>query len=183
MAGSLINTILETRIRDDARNGVNHKDNHRKRVQTALDVINAKKKRCSAGLHVTAQQYLLGPEVLQDLEKWQQQQEDKVSERLGKKLQEFRSLNKVTSIRNLNMRAGEEMTVAQLKTMVTWYKAPGNLHIPTKRELLLEHLLATVVRGDPKEPELPVARRLQPATTDASVNSALPEDKGEIVLT
>jgi hypothetical protein len=59
LAGSLINTIPETRIRDDARNGVNRKYNRRKRVQTALD--NVKKKRYSAGLHVTAQQYLLGP--------------------------------------------------------------------------------------------------------------------------
>ena len=185
LAGSLIDTILETRIREDARNGVNHEDNRRKRAQTALDVINAKKKRYTAGLLVTAKKYMLGPDVLQNLEERQQQQEDKVSEQLKKKLQEFRLLKrKVTAIRDLNKNNGEEMTVAQLKTMVTWYKTPGDLPLPTTRALLLERLQATVGRGDPNEPELPAARHLQPATdatvTAAAVATAAPE--GEPVV-
>jgi hypothetical protein len=68
-----------------------------------------------------------------------------VSERLEKKLQEFRLLKrKVTAIRDLNKNNGEEMTVAQLKTMVTWYKTPDDLPLPTTRALLLEQLQATV---------------------------------------
>ena len=137
LAGSLIDTILETRIREDARNGVNREENRRKRVETALEVISAKKKRYSAGLHVSAQRYLLGPDVLDDQEARQQQQEDKASERLEKKLQEFRALkSKVTAIRALDKRtSGEDMTVAQLKTMVTWYKRSGDLPIPATRTL------------------------------------------------
>ncbi len=99
LAGSLIDTILDKRLRDDARNGVNREENHQKQIQTALEVINAKKKRFSAGLHVTAQLFLLGPDVLDDQEARQQQQENKLSERLEKKLQEFCLLQcKVTAI-------------------------------------------------------------------------------------
>lgn len=135
LAGSLIGTILEKMIRDDARNGVNREENRQKQIQTALEVINAKKKRLSASLHVAAQRYLLGPDVLDDQEARQQQQENKVIERLEKKLlQEFCSL----------------------KCKVT---------IPSTRPLLLQLLQTTVIRGDPKEPELPAAHHIQPAAT------------------
>ena len=161
LAGTLIDTILETRLREDARNGVNREEIRRKKKQSAIEAINAGKKRYSAGLHATAQRYMLGPDVLDVQEEKKRQQDDKVSERLEKKLQEFRTLkSKVTAIReDLNKHTGEEMTVAQLKTMVTWYKYPGDLPIPTTRTLLLERLQATAGRHDPKEPELPTARR------------------------
>ena len=99
LAGSLIDTILDKRLQDDARNGVNSEENRQKQIQTALEVINAKKKRLSAGLYVAAQRYLLGPDALDDQEARQQQQENKLSERLEKKLQEFCLLQcKVTAI-------------------------------------------------------------------------------------
>ena len=68
LAGSLIDTIIETRARDDARNGINLEENRRKRVETAKQVIAAKKKRYTAGLHVSSQRYMTGPVVLDDLE-------------------------------------------------------------------------------------------------------------------
>ena len=183
LAGSLIDSILETRIRDDARNGVNREENRRKRVETALDIINAKKKRYSAGLHVSAQRYLLGPEVLDDQEARQQEQQNKASERLEKKLQEFRALkSKVDAIRALEKRtSGEDMTVAQLKTMVTWYKRSGDLPIPATRTLLLQRLHATVGRDDPKEPDLPSARHSQAAvaTTAVVATAAAPAEAAE----
>jgi beta-lactamase regulating signal transducer with metallopeptidase domain len=39
-------------------------ENRRKRVETAKQVIAANEKRYTAGLHVSGQQYLTGPEVL-----------------------------------------------------------------------------------------------------------------------
>ena len=165
LAGSLIDTILDKRLQDDARNGVNSEENRQKQIQTALEVINAKKKRLSAGLYVAAQRYLLGPDALDDQEARQQQQENKLSERLEKKLQEYRLLQcTVTAIKNLN-KSTEQMTVVQFKTMVTWYKCAGDLPIPSTRTLLLQRLEMTVGRGDPEEPELPAAHSIQPAST------------------
>jgi hypothetical protein len=183
LAGSLIDSILETRIRDDARNGVNRKDNRRKRVETAVDVINARKKRYSACLHVSAQRYLLGPDVIDDQEaRHLEQHSNNASERLEKKLQEFRALkSKVTAIRALEKRtSGEDMTVAQFKTMVTWYKRSGDLPIPATRALLLQQLNATVGRDDPTEPDLPSARHSPTAVVATAATPAEPAEEQEV---
>jgi hypothetical protein len=53
-------------------------------------------------------------------------QEDKVSEREEKKLREYQALcSKVFAINELN-KCHEQLTVAQLKVMVAWYKSNGN---------------------------------------------------------
>jgi hypothetical protein len=44
--------------------------------------------------------------------------------------------NKVLTIRALN-KAHEQLNVAQLRTMVQWFKAVDDLPIPTTRQLLL----------------------------------------------
>ena len=46
LAGTLIDQILQTRNRSDARNGVNIEEQHRKQVQSAQDAI-------KAGIHKT----------------------------------------------------------------------------------------------------------------------------------
>jgi hypothetical protein len=157
--------------------------NRRKRVETAVEVINARKKRYSAGLHVSAERYLLRPDVLDDQEARQQEQQNKASERLEKKLQEFSALkSKVTAIRALEKRtSGEDMTVVQLKTMVTWYKRSGDLPIPATRALLLQRLNATVGRDDPTEPDLPSARHSPAAvaTTAVVATAATPAEPAE----
>ena len=43
LAGTLVDSIVETRMRDDARNGVNMEENQRRRMQTAQDIMNCKK--------------------------------------------------------------------------------------------------------------------------------------------
>ena len=59
------------------------------------------------------------------------------SERQEKKIQEFFAMkNKVLTIRALN-KAHEQLNVAQLRTMVQWFKAVDDLPIPTTRQLLL----------------------------------------------
>jgi len=68
LSGTLIDEILETRARDDARNGINIEEIRRKRVETAKQIIGSKTKKYSSGLHVAAQQWMTGPDVLDDLE-------------------------------------------------------------------------------------------------------------------
>jgi hypothetical protein len=92
LSGKLMDSILETRIREHARNGVNLEDNRRKRVQTAVDAINSKKKRYTAGLHASAGQFALGPDVLRNIQERRQQQDDKVSEQQERRLRAFESL-------------------------------------------------------------------------------------------
>jgi hypothetical protein len=45
--------------------------------------------------------------------------------------------------------------VAQLRTLVNWYKCDGDTAVRNIKHLLLERLAATECRGDPLEPPLP----------------------------
>jgi hypothetical protein len=172
LAGSLIDRILDTRIRDDARNGVNREENRLKKIESALEVINSKSKHYSAGTHVAAQRYLLGPEVLDNIEERQQQQVDKMSERQEKKHQEFRSLRaKVTVIKALQ-KESQQLNVSQLKIMVTWYKRVGDLPIPSRRNLLIERLNSTRCRSDPVEPSVPSAHVHAPTQQEEAWDSS-----------
>jgi hypothetical protein len=93
LSGSLIGTILDTVRFNDARNGINRDENRRKQVEKLQQIIDSKPKRYSAGTHVGAKRYLLGPETRDNVEaRHQEQQLNKISERQEKKLQEFRSL-------------------------------------------------------------------------------------------
>ena len=76
LAGTLVDTIVQTRIRDDARNGVNLEEKQQKRVQSTLNVISSRK-RYTAGLHVAAGRYLLGPDVLTNVSDRKAEQEEK----------------------------------------------------------------------------------------------------------
>ena len=51
------------------------------------------------------------------------------------------------AIRSLNKQSAE-WTVAQTKTMATWYKRAGNLPLPTTKQLLLTRFHDTMMRGD-----------------------------------
>jgi hypothetical protein len=72
LSGTLIDKILETRARGDARNGINIEEIRRKRVETAKQIIGSKIKKYSSGLHVAAQRWMTGPDVLDDLEEREQ---------------------------------------------------------------------------------------------------------------
>lgn len=156
LSGSLIDDILETRARDDARNGVNLEENRRKRVETAKQIISAKTKKYSSGLHhVAANRWMTGPDVLNNLEEREQQQATLLSERQEKKLREFRSLkSKVDAIKALN-KSPAHMSVSELKLMVTWYKKAGDIPFPTTKRALLEQFNITNKRDDPTEPAVP----------------------------
>jgi hypothetical protein len=155
LAGSLIDSIVETRNRDDARNGINREEIRQKRIATAKEVIAAKKKRYTAGLHASAELFSLGTDVWTNQKERQRLLDLKVSEGEEKKLREFRALrSKVSAIRELN-KTHEQLNVSQLKVMVMWFKCNGDLPTPTTRQLLLVRLQTTCNRGDPQEPPLP----------------------------
>ena len=62
---TLINSIIETKTRSDARNGVNAEEIRLNRKESALESsIRLKKKRYSAGGHVAARRWRLGPDLL-----------------------------------------------------------------------------------------------------------------------
>jgi hypothetical protein len=63
-----MDSILEPWFRGDARNaGVKLEESRQKRVQTAVDAMNSKKKRYSTRLHASAGQFALGPNVLRNI--------------------------------------------------------------------------------------------------------------------
>ena len=172
VCGSLINTLLEKRNRDDARNGSNYEEIRLKRIETSKQIVDAKKKRYTAGLHVSCQRYMVGPVVLDDLEEREQMQAAVISGRQGKKLMEFRTLKtKVDALKALN-KSPEDMNVSQLKLMVTWYKIAGDLPVPTTRTALLERLHATIGREDPMEPAIPTLHQRMPPPPAAAAAAA-----------
>lgn len=87
VSGSLINTLLEKRNRDDARNGINFEEIRLKRIETSKQIVADKKKRYTSGLHVACQRFMVGPEVLDDLEERELMQAAIISGRQEKKLE------------------------------------------------------------------------------------------------
>jgi hypothetical protein len=141
LAGALVDTIVQTRIRDDARNGMNLEAKQQKRVQSALDAISSKK-RYTAGLHVAAGRYLMGPDVLTNVSDRKAEQEEKECQKVNKKINDFRALeSKMSAIRDLG-KTHDELNVSQLQTMVSWFKQAKDSPMPPTRQLLLTTLFA-----------------------------------------
>lgn len=156
VCGSLINTLLEKRDRDDARNGINHEEIRLKRIETSKQIVIDKKKRYTAGLHVSCQRYMVGPAVLDDLEEREQMQAAVISGRQEKKLKEFRTL----------------------KTKVDALKALNKSPVPTTRTALLERLHATIGREDPREPAIPTLyQRTPPPPAAAAAATMVVQDE------
>jgi hypothetical protein len=151
LAGSLIDSIVAARIRDDARNGVNLEENRLKRVQNALEAIGSNKRRYTAGLHVSAGRFMLSTDVLENVRERKLKQEQIQSEKHEKKKQDFKTLqDKVAAIRDLR-KPYNELNVAQLKTMVSWYRRPSDQPPPTTQQLLLTRLNKTSLRQEPDD--------------------------------
>ena len=149
-------SMIRSRVkRNDARNGINLEENRRKRVETAKQAIAKKTKRYTAGLHVAAQRYMIGPMVLEYQEEREREQKATLSSRQEKKLQAFRAQKrKVDAIKALQ-KSPEEMSVSQLRAMVIWYKQAGDLPVPHSKALLIARLNASTGRQEPREPEIP----------------------------
>jgi hypothetical protein len=157
LAGTLMTLLLEYKVRNDARNGINFEENMQKRVRTARETIKARTKRYSAGQHVAAKRYMLGPEVLDDMEEGEELKQSKLLTQFENRLQVFRFNHiKVSEIRALQL-PSEKLTVLHLKVLVNWFKRPGDLPVPSTRHLLIEQLNSTCTRPDLEEPTAPQA--------------------------
>jgi hypothetical protein len=159
LAGILMDIIVETRMRDDARNGVNLEEIRRKQRQTALDAIDAGK-RITAGLLAASGSHGLGTDVFKKVEDREMERAEQECEKVQKKIREFRTLqDKVSEIRALD-KPYEQMNVSELRTMVLWYKRPTDSAAPPNRQSLLTRLRDTCARDEPKEP-IPFFARTQ----------------------
>ena len=91
---------------------------------------------------------MLGPEVVDDQLKRTRHAEEVQCEREHRKKDAHMALaKKVYSMRSLNKQPAE-WTVAQTKTMATWYRRAGDLTLPTTKQLLLTRFHDTMMRGD-----------------------------------
>ncbi|KAI2506247.1 hypothetical protein MHU86_8182 [Fragilaria crotonensis] len=151
LAGSYIDAIVETRMRDDACNGVNLDEIRRKQKQSAIDAMETGK-RITAGRLVASGSHALGPDLFKKIADREMVRDEEECEKVRKKIREFRTLqDKVSGIQALN-KQHDQMTVSELRTMVLWYKRPTDSSAPTNRQLLLTRLRDTCVRDEPKEP-------------------------------
>ena len=152
LAGTLIDVIVETRMRDDARNGVNLEEIRRKQIQTALDALEKGKRITAGNLVASGSHALSGADVLKNVTEREWRKEEKECEKVRKKIREFKTLqSKVSDIRALN-KTHKQMTVSELRTMISWYKLPTDASAPTTRQALLTRLQEICDRHEPKEP-------------------------------
>ncbi len=100
---------------------MNLEEKQQKQVQSALDAISSKK-QYTAGLHVAAGRYLLGPDVLTNVSDRKVEQEEKECQKVNKKINDIRALqSKVSAIRDFG-KTHDELNVSQLRTMVSSFK-------------------------------------------------------------
>jgi hypothetical protein len=176
LAGTLIDSIIETRNREDARNGVNVEENRRKRKEKALDDQRLKARRFGSGNLYSEGKCAVGIDVLRRMEDRERLREEKKSQLQEKRLREYRVLRtKVMAIKQL-AQPHEQLNVAQLKTMVMWYKIPSDSPIPQTRQLLLERLHQTCRRNDPEEPAIPFLVALLPQYQEPMDHQQEPEE-------
>ena len=62
---------------------------------------------------------------------------------------------KVQTLHQTNKKSAE-MNVGELKVLCSWFKRPGDLALPTTRNLLITKLDETIVQGDQLPPPMPV---------------------------
>jgi hypothetical protein len=115
LAGTLIDSIIETRNREDARNGVNVEENRRKRKEKALDDQRLKARRFGSGNLYSEGKCAVGIDVLRRMEDRERLREEKKNQLQEKRLREYRVLRtKVMAIKQL-ARPHEQLNVAQQK--------------------------------------------------------------------
>ena len=127
-------TIVECTVRKNARNGVNIKENRRKRKGTAHAVIDSKEKRHSGGQHNAVGQHYLGPTLLKDIEARKNHKEVLECNLQEERLQAFRAQErKVNEVKALE-KPWEELKVDEVKVLVMWYRqAKQDLPVPTNK--------------------------------------------------
>jgi hypothetical protein len=117
----------------------------------------------TAGLHVAAGNYCIGPDCLKNIQDKLKKQEEKKHQTALKLKEEYDILlAEVEAIRALN-KAPEQWSVGQLRTMVKWYKQDDvDKAMPGKKAELLTRYHETCNRGERPVPPLPDSLPLLP---------------------
>ena len=85
------------------------------------------------------QDFMWRLEALDDMTRMKRRAEEKDCEKANKKVMNYTAtLNKVQAIRALNKQE-HEWTVAQTKTIVSWYKQVGDAPLPATKHLMLTY--------------------------------------------
>jgi hypothetical protein len=155
LAATLVERIVDYKVKEASRNGVGADEQRRKRKATAEERLRSQDKRISSGLLAAAGHFHLGAEVRDQV----QQRADAAKEREYnaslKKKDEYDALFvKVQEIQNLNL-PYDKWNAVQLKLMVKWFKRDGDEKLPNKKQDLVARYLATCHRGDLPAPMLP----------------------------
>jgi len=155
LAATLVDRIVEYKVREAGRNGENAEEQRRKRKATAEERLRSQDKRISSGLLVSAGHFHLGPEVRDHVQQRADAAKEKEYNASLKKKDEYDMIYaKVQEIKNLNV-PYDKWSATQLKIMVKWYKRDGDDKLPSKKQDLLERYLATCHRGDLPAPSIP----------------------------
>ena len=91
LAGTLIDAIVETRMRDDACNGVSLEEVRRKQKRSAIDAMETGK-RVTTGCLVASGSHLLGTDVFKEVADQEMARDEQECEKVQKKIREFRTL-------------------------------------------------------------------------------------------
>ena len=117
-----------------ARNGENAEDHVHHWQATAHEAI-AQQKCYHAGMHVDCGKFQLGPDLIDCMVERKNLQNRKKGEKIQRTRGEYDALlNGVNKVRQAD-KLPEQWMVAQLKTMVKWYKHDGDNAIPAKKTI------------------------------------------------
>ena len=158
------------------RNGNDAAEHARKRKQTAQAAIDTHK-RMTAGLHFAVGNTCLGPPLFEHMLEIKHRHEIQEQNKKQKLNQRFFELSqKVQAIRETGKEAGS-YNVAELKTVVTWYKRNGDAPLPITRQNLLARYLETCCRGE-KDSPYPI----RPVDVLLVAGQELSRDEGDIAV-
>jgi hypothetical protein len=152
LAGTLMDDIVLYRQTEDARNGVNLREQQRKRKERAEAATSTHKKNMTGGQAAMMQKFRLGPKFLDHAIVRKRMAAAAQDEKEAKKQKEYEALHdKVMAIRQSD-KAPAELTGTQLRVMVSWYKDDTDGAAPKSKEELLTRFLETCKRADRQPP-------------------------------
>jgi len=154
LAGSLIDRIVIEKNKETR--GTTAAEMRQKRHETAKRSLENHEKRCSAGLIAAAGKFSLNEDVLAYVRQTKEQEQEKIHQQQLRKKDIYDTLQaKVSAIREKNL-PPEKWSVADLNTMLQWYKNNSDTAMPTKKVDKLARYYQICMRGEPTPPILPL---------------------------
>ena len=160
LAGSTLDKFIELRAQQRRRDASYGEDGKEQRKKAALAKIEASG-RITAGVWFSAGENILTRDLFERVqEKERKKEKEESDKRQRKQDQEDGLKRKVGEVRAKNQEPAQ-WTIADLKTMVKWYKRPGDSKLPGSKTKLMERYFITCGRVETdrehlKDGELPV---------------------------